>query len=186
MVREELSLDRLADRSFRVPVWSLWYLQAVGFLPTLLLCLAFLRYDYRAEEVPTLMTLVAAVVIIVVIVPVSAMLGVAFAFLLPVKIGPAGIRCGNFWGVPNSLEWHQMHSASLFNLLGLRYAIVSHERSRWRTYVPLFLRHRDDFFDSVKLWAPPDNPLHLLLIQQTTRPNGGLPPNPSLQRTPPG
>jgi hypothetical protein len=79
--------------------------------------------------------------------------------VLPVKLGEAGIKTSNMFGLQVFVPWDAISSAGVEEVAGIPYIFLGVEGRLQPVTVPLWLRDIDGFIAAVCEYAAPSNPL---------------------------
>lgn len=77
------------------------------------------------------------------------------------SLGHDGLRSQNMWSITTNVTWQEITEGKRIWRFFLFYLRVSTKQKRHALWLPLFLREPENFAESVKQFAPPDNPLRL-------------------------
>jgi hypothetical protein len=85
------------------------------------------------------------------------------SWLFAVRIGPAGIKSFNMFGMPRLVAWHEIVSAEFREMQGVPYIFIKSAGKLQPMTVPVWLRDPQGFVDAVREYADRSNPLVQLL-----------------------
>lgn len=90
-------------------------------------------------------------------------------FALPVRVSAGGFTCPNGFGLLVTVPWESIREVRPFTVPGLPYLVVKTDRTRFRLWLPLFLREMSEFVERVEQFAGHDHPLYQALWPRVER-----------------
>jgi hypothetical protein len=137
---------------WRVLSWALGYGLSVG------LIVGAISSYLAGQPLAIYMFVVAAVAGLLVGMLLVAIMVAVFA----TRVGATHVKAFDVWGLPRTMEWHEMVSARVVNIAGLAFIRVAGGVGR-PLWIPLFHRRQQDFAAAVRELSPHDNVLQAAL-----------------------
>jgi hypothetical protein len=152
--------------TFRMPFWQLliamlvvgqaFYWALLG-ITTLVDVIAFDSTFLAGASIGV--AVLTSLICSVIMVPAAAWV----KFALPVRVSADGFTCPNGFGKLVTVPWESIRDVRPFTVPGLPYLVVKTDRTRFKLWLPLFMREMPELIERVEQFAGADHLLYQAL-----------------------